>query len=104
MDYVFFIIILVLYFCVITVRVIRTINNNSVKKDKTSRIDNTNGAYVDSDRYLNVEDNDLKQDHSNASRLIQKCDVCGKKSELSFSYCPYCGAFLLGDIVNETEK
>ena len=83
--------------------------NQKTKKDREKNKNifesqNPNGKYVDTDRYLNTEDDDLKQDHSNASRLIQKCDVCGKKSELSYSYCPYCGSFLLGDIVDETEK
>ena len=85
----------------------RAVNNNTDKEkniEKEKRIDNTNGVYVDTDRYLNAVDDDLPQDHSNESRLIQKCNVCGRKSELSFSYCPYCGSFLRGDIVDDTEK
>ena len=88
-------------------RINDNLDRNSIDMDlpeKKKYIDNTNVNYVDTDRFLNAEDDDLKQEHSNASRLIQKCDVCGKKSELSYTYCPYCGAFLLGDIVSDEEN
>ena len=75
---------------------------NFTDNTNKSYVDNTNGHYVDSDRYLNATDDDINQNIQKPSNLIQKCDVCGKKSELSYTYCPYCGAFLLGDIVSDT--
>ena len=52
--------------------------------DRRDYSDNSEGYYINSDSFK------------------QKCEKCGKESDTTFSYCPYCGAFLTGEISQDT--